>query len=131
MGHGRPDYWVGVSTGLASPGGGQFLYRDFEEGDIASGATLDMCLYTVPTDRILYITTLLIHARSMAVNGIRVNINGAWVDNMQFWRDLYLPFHPSALYEVLQGQSFFLRLYNHDIYQKHFGCTVIGFEEMG
>lgn len=131
MAHGRPDYWISVASAFASPSPGQYVYRDFEESDIAAGATLDLCAYTVPADRILFVAGIVLYTDSMARNQVRANVDGAWIDNLYFTGYLYIPLNPSALYEILQSKPFYLRIYNYDLYQKHFACTVLGFEEVG
>lgn len=131
MAHGRPDYWSSTILGLPSPMAGQYVFTLLEEGDILPGATADLCSYTNPADRILYLSAVLIHTNSRARNEARVNIDGSWLDHLRFVTLLPLQLHPSAFYELLQGKNIYVRVYNNDIYERNFSVTLIGYQETG
>lgn len=117
MAHGRPDYYTGQNVGLNKPFTGLEEFYEFDSGNIVSEGVHDYIEYTVPANRVLYVTTLHISAFSLALNSATVYADFVIRDLFTWIREKNVYLTPASFYVIDAGEVFRVRLYNADEFQ--------------
>lgn len=130
MAHGRPDYWKGILPGQNIWAAGQSSWYAAESGDIGFGANADLIDYPVPADTILHITAVFVGCNFPGIQKYAINFPPVPLSEIYYDSQGVLPMNPLGTFEVTEGNSVVVTVYNIADMLHTFNVLLLGFEEV-
>lgn len=128
MSSGKPDYWRTTYNSLPMPVGGQYPFMKYDNAVIASDDSEAVITYTVPVNRILYLTNVQCYCRSLAINNALLYNGAVRLVKYTMITNLIVTLNDSSIIEIGSGETVILYVQNNDIFEVTFDSALQGFE---
>ena len=129
MASGRPDYWYGMLPGQSGFSENQTPWYLYDGTIVAEDKEADIITYTVPANKILYLTGGFLSSDYTGDVLMQLSIDGDLVMRVIFSDIFILPVLPGAGFYLTAGQVIKVNTNNPDGCGKYIACTLFGFLE--
>lgn len=111
-------------------GAGQYYWQKYESGAAAAKTWKDLCSYTVPAGRRVYIAAGFVDASKPALFSMKITFPPITDFPMKFNTLWAFTLNPVAAFVVEETLTLKVSCYNHMVGSVTFGAILIGFEEV-